>query len=49
MGIKKRNRRLLIAVAALLIAVPAVFSLWLYRELHAPVTHAKANDYIEIP
>ncbi|MDX6446981.1 MAG: hypothetical protein QOH71_4055 [Blastocatellia bacterium] len=49
MGIKKRTRRLIIAIAALLLAVPAVFSLWLYRELHAPVTHAKTNDYIEIP
>jgi UPF0755 protein len=48
-GIKTRTWRILIAVAALLILVPAVFSLWLYRELHAPVTHAKANDYIEVP
>lgn len=49
MGIKTRTWRILIAAAALLILAPAVFSLWLYRELHAPVTHAKANDYIEVP
>jgi len=29
--------------------VPAICSLWLYRELHTPVAHTKANDYIEIP
>lgn len=39
----------MIASALLLVAVPAVFSLWLYRELHLPVAHGKANDYIEIP
>ncbi len=49
MGIKTKTRRLLIAIAILLFAVPAVFSLWLYRELHSPVVHGKANDYIEIP
>jgi UPF0755 protein len=39
----------LIAIAVLLLAAPAAFSLWLYRELHVSVSHAKANDYIEIP
>jgi len=48
-GIKKKTRRLLIGVAVILVAFPAGFSLWLYRELHAPVAHGKANDYIEIP
>jgi len=51
-AIKKKTRRLLIiggSVLIVLLAVPAVFSIWLYRELHAPVTHGKANDYIEIP
>jgi UPF0755 protein len=47
--IKTRTWRILIAIAVLLFAVPAGFSLWLYRELHVPVTHGKANDYIEIP
>lgn len=49
MVIKTRTWRILIAIAVLLFAVPAVFSLWLYRELHVTVTHGKANDYIEIP
>jgi len=47
--IKTKTWRLLIVIAVILLAAPAVFSLWLYRELHAPVVHAKANDYIEIP
>lgn len=34
---------------AFLLAAPAGFSLWLYRELRAPIVHAKSNDYIEIP
>lgn len=49
MVIKTRTWRIVIAIAVLLFAVPAVFSLWLYRELHVTVTHSKANDYIEIP
>ena len=32
-----------------MVTMTAAFSLWLYRELHAPVAHGKANDYIEIP
>jgi len=47
--IKTKTWRLLIVIAVILPAAPAVFSLWLYRELHTPVVHAKANDYIEIP
>ena len=49
MVIKTKTRWLLLAIAVILIAVPAIFSLWIYRELHATVTHGKANDYIEIP
>lgn len=49
MVIKTKTWRLLIVIAVILPAAPAVFSLWLYRELHTPVVHAKANDYIEIP
>ena len=41
MVIKTKTWRFLIAVAVLLLAVLAVFSIWLYRELHAPVAHAK--------
>jgi UPF0755 protein len=51
-AIKTKTRRFLIAIAVFLLvslAGSAVFSLWLYRELHAPVAHGKANDYIEIP
>jgi len=46
--IKKRIKGILIAIAVILLAVPAVFSIWLYRELHRPYTHNRANDYIEI-
>jgi UPF0755 protein len=48
-GFKKKTQRILITVAIIAIAVPAGFSLWLYRELHSPVAHGKANEYIEIP
>jgi UPF0755 protein len=47
--IKTKTKWLLLAIAVVLIAVPAIFSLWIYRELHATVVHGKANDYIEIP
>ncbi len=52
MAIKRKSRRLLIAIAVTLIVivtVMAAFSVWLYRELHATVAHGKANEYIEIP
>ena len=49
MGFKKKTQRILIAIVVFLVAVPAGFSVWLYRELHSPVAHGKANDYIEIP
>ena len=45
----KRIRRLLIILIVLLVLIPGAFSFWLYRELHRPIAHAKANDYIEIP
>jgi UPF0755 protein len=51
-AIKRKTRRLLIAIAVILIIVSIAiggFSLWLYRDLHASVAHSKANDYIEIP
>jgi UPF0755 protein len=48
-AIKTKTRRLLIAIAVVLIAAPLAFTIWLYRALHAPVAHGKANDYIEIP
>jgi UPF0755 protein len=48
-AIKTKTRRLLIAIAVVLIAAPLAFTIWLYRALHAPVAHGKADDYIEIP
>jgi UPF0755 protein len=48
-GFTKKTKRISIAILVLLFAVPAGFSLWLYRELHSPVAHGKANDYVEIP
>ncbi|HYX26921.1 MAG TPA: endolytic transglycosylase MltG [Pyrinomonadaceae bacterium] len=49
MPIKKRTRRLLLLILIVLIAAPAGSAVWLYREMHAPATHAMANEYIEIP
>lgn len=49
MAIKSRTKRLILILLLVLIAVPAAFSIWLYRELHRSVSHTKANDYIEIP
>src|SRR6266851_1456186 len=45
----KKKKRLLIGTLTLLLAAAAGFSLWFYRALHLPVTHAKAAEYIEIP
>jgi UPF0755 protein len=36
-----------VAIVAAIILIG--FGIWMYRDLHAPVAHAKANDYIEIP
>ena len=49
MSLKKRTRRILLAIVFLLIAAPCTFTIWLYRELRSPASHEKANDYIEIP
>ena len=46
---RKARKRLWLGVALFVLAVPAIFAHWLYRELHTPVPHGKANDYIEIP
>ena len=46
---RKARKRLWLGILGFLLLVPAIFSLWLYRELHTPVAHGKANDYIEIP
>src|SRR5438067_11006304 len=49
MSLKKRTRRILLAIVFLLIAAPCTFTIWLYRELQSPASHEKANDYIELP
>ncbi len=46
---RKARKRLWLGILGFPLLVPAIFSLWLYRELHTPVEHGKANDYIEIP
>ena len=46
---RKARKRLWLGILGFPLLVPAIFSLWLYRELHTPVAHGKANDYIEIP
>lgn len=49
MKIKRKIKRALLIIIGLVIVTAGGFSVWLYRELHAPIAHAKANDYIEIP
>lgn len=51
MASKRRKRvvRVLAGVFAAAILVSAGFAIWMYRDLHGPVAHAKSNDYIEIP
>src|SRR6476620_695156 len=48
MPIKKRTRRILLTILLLLIAAPAAFAIWLYREMRTPASHAMANEYVEI-
>ena len=47
--LKSKITRILLAVVLILLVALGGFAFWLYRELHAPNAHAKANDYIEIP
>jgi UPF0755 protein len=49
MPLKKSTRRIILTIVLLLIAAPAAFALWLYREMRAPASHAMASEYIEIP
>lgn len=46
---KARIVRVLLALVILLLVGAGGFSIWLYRELHAPLVHSKSADYIEIP
>jgi len=47
--LKSKIIRILLAIVIVLVVTVGGFSFWLYRELHAPISHTKANDYIEIP
>ena len=49
MKLKPTIKRAFLAITLLLLAAMGGFSFFFYRELHAPVSHTKANDYIEIP
>jgi UPF0755 protein len=42
-------KKLLFLVLALLIAAGAAAGAWVYSDLHKPISHAKAGQYIEIP
>ena len=42
-------KRWLIRISILLVVLIVGAGIWLYRDLHLPVTHAKANEYIEVP
>jgi UPF0755 protein len=46
---RKARKRFWLGILGCLLAGPAIFGLWLYRELRTPTAHGKANDYIEIP
>lgn len=47
--IRKNITRWGLRLAIVILIAGAGLGIWLYRDLHAPVAHAKANDYIEIP
>ncbi len=42
-------KRVLLGILLLLILGLGVASFWVYRDLHTPVAHAKAGQYIDIP
>lgn len=46
---RKKIIRWAIRLAIVLAVIGTGFGIWMYRDLNAPVAHAKANDYIEIP
>jgi UPF0755 protein len=47
--VRKNITRWALRIAIVFVIVGIGFGAWLYRDLHAPVAHAKANDYIESP
>jgi len=42
-------KRILLAIAVLILIAAGGSAIWLYRDLHAPVQHTKQGQYIEIP
>ena len=46
---KKKIARWVLRLLIVAVIVMGGLGIWLYRDLHAPVAHAKADDYIEIP
>ena len=46
---RKNIIRWALRIVIVLAIAGAIFGVWFYRDLHAPVAHAKAGDYIEIP
>jgi UPF0755 protein len=45
----KKKKRWVIGIAIVTIIVASGFGTWMYRDLHSPVAHSKAGEYIEIP
>jgi UPF0755 protein len=45
---RKTFLRILLYLGGLVALVAIGVAIWIYRDLHAPVAHAKSNDYIEI-
>jgi len=42
-------KRILLAIALLVLLTASVSAVWVYRDLHTPVKHAKQGQYVEIP
>ena len=45
----KKTKHWWVRIAIVLVIITTGFAIWIYRDLHAPVAHAKAGEYIEIP
>ena len=48
-GTTKTMKRILIVLLIVVLLAAAGFSVWVYRDLHRPVQHAKSGQFIEIP
>jgi peptidoglycan lytic transglycosylase G len=42
-------KRILIAIVVVLLLATGAAAIWVYRDLHTPIRHAKRGQYIEIP